>query len=149
MKLPAMLSVVLMLFVGLATPANAQTQGFEVNVTVTAPTGVVTGSPSDNFLSFSGPIGIPGVGLPPGTYIFRLIAPSVMQVVSENRSTAYATFFVLPAWRVEATDKYSVTLCRVRGDAPPRITTMFRPDSLTGYEVPYPKVIAPRLIAMR
>lgn len=122
----------------LARPASAQAQGFEMNVTVVGHTGIVAGSPSDHFLSFSGPIEIPGVGLAPGAYIFRFITPSVMQVLSENRSTVYAMFFVTPTWRNEATSQYSVTLRRMWDDAPTRLAAMFPRYSSTGYEPTYP-----------
>jgi hypothetical protein len=135
-----MLFGVFMAFVGLAQPANAQTQGFEVQVTVTGHTGDVAGSSSEHFLTFSAPVGVPGVGLAPGMYIFRFIAPSVIQVLSEDRSIAYAMFFVTPAWRSEVTDDYAVSLRRVHSDAPARIATLFLPGASTGYELTYPKV---------
>lgn len=149
MKRLGILSVALLMFVGLARPANAQVDGFEVNVTVRAHIGVVAGSPSDKFLSFGGPIEIPGVGLPPGTYIFRTLTPSIMQVVSEDRSMVYAMFFVTPAQRSEATDKFTVTLRRIRDDAPLQVTTIFPPDSRNGYELPYPATLGVGLIARR
>lgn len=140
MKSFAMLFVVFIAFVGLVRPANAQTQGFEVNVTVLGHTGAVAGSSSDHFLAFSAPVEVPGVGLAPGAYIFRFIAPSVIQVLSENRSMVYAMFFVIPTWRSEVTNDYAVTLRRIRNDAPARIATLFPPDASTGYELTYPKM---------
>jgi hypothetical protein len=43
-----------------------------------------------NYLSFSGPVGLPGVALPAGTYIFERVAfttPDVIVVRSRDRST--------------------------------------------------------------
>jgi hypothetical protein len=49
-----------------------------------------------------------------------------------------ATFFVTPALRSDATE-YTVTLQRVRNDAPVRIAALFPRDTSTGYEFIYPK----------
>ena len=151
MKSLAMLLVALVASVCLVPLAEAQTQGLEVNVNVVGHEGIVAGSASDHFLSFSGPVGIPGVGLAPGTYIFRFVAPSVMQVLSEDRSTAYGMFFMTRTWRSEAIDEYAVTLRRVVDDAPARIETMFAPNSLTGYELTHPaaSVTSVEQIAMK
>jgi hypothetical protein len=136
-------------FISLARPAYAQT--LDVNVTVVGHTGVVAGAPSDHFLGFSGPVEIPGVALGPGTYIFRSVAPSVIQVLNEDRSMVYGMFFVTPTWRGEVTSDYAVTLQRIRDDAPPRIATVFPPDASGGYELWYPtaEIDAVEQVAMR
>ena len=138
MKSFATLSVGLIVGIGLTTPVNAQQERFAVDVTVRSHTGPVTGSASDHFLSFSSPVGIPGVGLAPGTYIFRRITPSVMQVLSEDRSMVHAMFFVTPTSRTEVTNDYSVRIRRIREDALPRITAIFPPAAMTGYQPMYP-----------
>lgn len=139
MKPFAMLLVVLTALVDLPCSAQAQSQDLEVRVTVVGHMGIVSGSPSDHFLTFSGPVQVPGVGLAPGAYIFRLITPSVMQVLPEDRSAVYAMFLVLPASRSETSGDYVMTLRRIREDAPARITKMFLPNALTGYELAYPR----------
>ena len=135
-----MLLVVFTAFVGLAQPVHAQTQGLEVQVTVVGHMGDVKGSSSDHFLAFSGPVGVPGVALAPGTYIFRFVAPSVMQVLNADRSVVYAMFLTIPTERSEVTSDYDVTLQRIRDDAPPRIATLFFPHASTGYALLYPNV---------
>lgn len=49
------------------------------------------------YLSFNAPVGLPGVGLAPGTYIFELAAPegdvSIVRVSSRDRSTVYFMAF--------------------------------------------------------
>lgn len=150
MKTLGPLFVAFVALVSLAGAAGAQTQDLEINVTVVGHTGVVAGSPSDHFLSFSAPFEIPGVGLAPGAYIFRFITPSVMQVLSENRSTVYAMLLVIPTWRNEVSGEYSVSLRKTRDDAPPRLWKMFPPNSSSGYELTYPKgVIGTERVAMK
>ena len=135
-----LLCVVFTAFVGLAPPAIAQTPGLDVQVTVLGHTGDVVGASSDHFLTFSSPVEVPGVGLKPGAYLFRFVAPSVMQVLSEDRSMVYAMFFVTPTWRSEVTSDYAVTFRRTLHDAPARIATLFTPDASTGYELAYPTI---------
>jgi hypothetical protein len=128
--------------IGFTTPLSAQQNRFDVDVTVRGDRGSVAGSPSDTFFSFSSPVGIPGVSLPPDTYIFRQVTPSVVQVLSEDRSMVYGMFFVTPAWRAEASDEYAVTLERIDEKAPPRITAVFQPSQSTGYHPMYPETTA-------
>src|SRR5882672_4318389 len=54
-------------------------------------------SPSEHVLRFNIPVQISGVALPAGPYIFRLLAPSVVQVMSATRSKVYATLITIPA----------------------------------------------------
>ena len=82
------------------TPQQVQQQPLEFTVTVhgdSRPT--PEGSPSEHLMSFSGPIEIPGVGLPAGSYLFRFITPSIVQVTSPDRSTVYGMFLTTPASR--------------------------------------------------
>jgi hypothetical protein len=137
MKSVAMLFVVLIALVGL--PAHVTAQGIDVHVTVLGHADAVAGDSSDHFLTFSGPVGVPGVGLAPGTYIFRLVAPTTLQVLSENRSMVYGMFLMTSIQRDEVTSGYTVTLEKTRKDTPARIVTIFPPHASTGYEFTYPK----------
>ena len=150
MKSLTILLLGLVMFVGLARPAPAQTQGLEVTVTVLGEARPVTGAPSEHLLTFSAPVGIPGVGLAPGAYIFRFLTPSVIQVLNEERSMVYAMFFVTPARRSEEANDLAVTLRRIRLDAPPRVATLFLPGASVGYELMSRKSqMASEQIAMR
>ena len=55
------------------------------------------------YFTFSGPVELPGVALPPGKYVFRLANPetgrSVVQVLSADGKMAYGLFFTRPAER--------------------------------------------------
>src|SRR6266852_5468497 len=74
------------------------------------------------YLTFSGPVEIPGVALPAGTYIFKLADANsgsrVIQVLSRDRKTLYATFFALPDFRLSTADKTTVTFHEVPAGAP-------------------------------
>jgi hypothetical protein len=140
-RLLAVLFVAFIAAAGVSFQASAQTQQpMDVQVTVLGHAGSVAGSPSDSFLTFHGPVQIPGVGLAAGQYLFRYVTPSVMQVLSANGNTIYATFFVIPAERAEASDEFTVTLRRVLDTAPPRLITMFKPGAINGVELLYPSL---------
>jgi hypothetical protein len=83
------------------------------------------------------PVDLPKVGLAPGTYVFRILAPSLMQVLSRDRSNVYATFFTLPTWRADVTPSYDVSLVKVDDRSPRRLVKMFEPNRQAGYEVLY------------
>ena len=94
--------VVSALAVVLALTTSAVAQQVEYKVTVKAEE--VRGSATDHFLTFTGPVQIPDVTLPAGTYVFSLVAPSIVQVTSADRSLQYAMFFTAPVQRLDPTD---------------------------------------------
>ena len=60
---------------------------------------IVKGAASDYFLNFSGPVGIPGVTLPAGAFLFRFpvgTGTKVIQVLKADRSNTYAMFGTIP-----------------------------------------------------
>ena len=56
-------------------------------------------SSHSNHLTFSGPVGLPGVTLPAGTYVFELpspiTSPNLVRVMNKDRSMVYLTSFTL------------------------------------------------------
>ena len=83
------------------------------------------------------PVEIPGVGLAPGAYIFRFVAPSLMQVLNGKQSIVYATLFVTPTLRSTVTNDYALTRRTIQNDAPARFMTMFPAEASEGYELMY------------
>lgn len=134
MKRVATMILALAVVAVFATSAAAQ-QPVEYKVTVTAD--VVKGTPNDHFVTFSGPVHIPEVTLPAGTYIFSIVAPSVVQVTNTDRTQYYAMFFTAPVHRVEADDQYDMRFA-ANEFAPDRITKWFLPNRTTGFEFLYP-----------
>ena len=97
------------------------------------------------YVTFSGPVEVPGVGLSAGTYIFKLEGPDtgngVVQVRSQDGKTIYATFFSLPEARPTPAGDTIVTLYeggRVTG-SPEAIKAWFYPGETTGFEFVYPR----------
>lgn len=118
-----------------------------VVVTVSKPeTPLRGGGPSDYFLSFSGPVGVPGVTLTAGTYLFRFptgsTASGIIQVLKADRSNAYALFMTIPVQNVKrslSSDAQVVMWRERQAGAPPAIKEWYLPGQTTGYEFVYPK----------
>ena len=117
-----------------ATTAAAQ-QPLEYKVEVKGE--VVKGSTGDHFLTFSGPVGMPEVTLPAGTYVFSIVAPSVIQVSSVDRTQHYGMFFTATTQRPETTDGYEMVVVPTNETAPGRIAKWFLPNQSRGYEFLY------------
>jgi hypothetical protein len=94
------------------------------------------------YFTFSAPVEVPGVALAAGTYMFRLADTdgerNVVQVLSEDGTKVYATFFALPAERVALSDKPVVTFEEGPAGAPEAIKAWFYPDDATGHAFVYP-----------
>jgi hypothetical protein len=97
------------------------------------------------YVTFSGPVEIPGVALPAGTYIFRLVNPGtgsrVVQVLSKDGKAVYATFFSLPETRPAPASETIVTFHEggMATGSPEAIKTWFYPGDTIGFEFVYPR----------
>jgi hypothetical protein len=103
------------------------------------------------YLTFSGPVEVPGVVLPAGTYMFKLqdsteASRDVVQVFNKSGSKLYSTFLAIPEERMKPSDKPAVILEKAAPGGPEAIKAWFYPDDVVGHEFVYPKAEA-RLIA--
>ena len=119
-----------------AASVHAQ-QPLEYKVVVQAE--IAKGAPGDHFLTFSAPVQIPEVSLPAGTYVFTIVAPSIVRVSSADRTQHYAMLHTLPVQRAVAGDDYEMVFARTDDAAPARIAKWFVPNQFTGFEFVYPK----------
>jgi hypothetical protein len=95
------------------------------------------------FFTFSAPVELPGIGLAPGTYMFRLISPSndhsFVQVVSADGKEIYGLFFTLPVERAPFRSQAEVRFVESPAGAPPAIRAWWNPYDSTGFEFIYPE----------
>src|SRR5436305_2704468 len=93
-------------------------------------------------LTFSGPVDVPGVTLPAGTYRFELADPTtsrrVIRVSDKDGSKTYGMFISLPNQRMTPTDKPVVMFKESAAGAPPAVQVWFYPGESYGYEFAYP-----------
>jgi len=97
-------------------------------------------SAGERVLMFDRPVQIPGARLSAGPYIFRMMAPGLLQVADTSRQKIYATFFVIPVYRRDGNDN---GLDRIKfqdtgDDESLRIVAWYTADG-NGYEFPYKK----------
>lgn len=95
------------------------------------------------YLTFSGPIQVPGVTLDAGTYRFHLADPSsgrsVVQVLSNDGAVVYAMFHTIPDTRLNVTEEATVTFREVPVGVAPPVKTLFYGGETRGYEFIYPR----------
>jgi hypothetical protein len=127
-----------------AQKSDQQPPRFEETVVVTAAPRsetVVKGESSDYFLTFSGPVRVPGVTLVAGTYLFRFPAGTgsgLIQVRDSKDSVVYSMF---PTAQIQD-DRRSLfsdgqVVFRREPGTPPTINEWYLPGRTTGYEFIY------------
>ena len=125
-----------------------QTPRFESAIIVTATPKkdtVVKGAASEYFVNFTGPVGIPGMTLTAGTYLFRFpvgTSTGVIQVLKADASNTYAMFMTIPVNDVNRSifsDAQVVMWMERQTGTPPAIKEWYLPGQKTGYEFLYPK----------
>jgi hypothetical protein len=109
------------------------------------------GEPVDHrtFFTFSGPVELPGVALPPGKYLFRVVNPTtsgnVVQVLDADGKQVYGLFFTFAAERMTPATKPEVWFMETAAGTPPPIKAWWYPGETLGREFIYPKEQARRL----
>jgi hypothetical protein len=133
MKFKTVVLIVFMSVLALAvsTRANAQISG------------------KKTFVTFSGPVEIPGVGaqvLPAGKYVFRIVdnlgTRDIVQIWNEDETHVYATIITIPNYRLKATGETVITFKERAAGAPQALRAWFYPGNIDGQEFVYPKARA-------
>jgi len=95
------------------------------------------------FLTFSGPVQVPGVTLAAGTYTFKLADLSgdrhVVQIFDKDEKKIYTTLLAIPDQRLEPTDKPVVMFAERPAGAPQAVKAWFYPGETIGNEFVYPR----------
>ena len=117
-----------------ATPARAQGQPLDARTEFT----------------FNQPVELPGVTLPPGTYIFRFVdgttARKVMQVQAKDASSKnYGMFLTINAERPKPSNDAELRFLETPAGQPAAVKTWWYPGNTIGREFIYPKSQARRL----
>jgi hypothetical protein len=101
------------------------------------------------FLTFSGPVQVPGVTLPAGTYTFKLAdltgSRHVVQIFDKDEKKIYTTILAIPDQRLEPSDKPVVLFSERPAGTPQAIKAWFYPGETIGNEFVYPKSQAIRI----
>jgi hypothetical protein len=94
-------------------------------------------------LTFSGPVQIPGVTLPAGSYVFKLAdIPGnrhVVQVFDKDEKKIYTTMLAIPNQRLDPSDKPVVLFSERATGSPQAVKVWYYPGETIGNEFVYPK----------
>ena len=104
--------------------------------------GVFASSSNTMYLTFSGPVGLPGITLPAGTYIFeRVDMPDridLVRVSARNRSHVYLTAFTEIVQRPHSLkSSQAVTFREGRPGVAPEIASWFPMGAVEGHKFVY------------
>ena len=94
------------------------------------------------YLTFNGPVSLPGISLGPGTYAFEIANAStghVVRVLNKAHTKTYTTLFTVPMERADARDRTIVLFNERPLGQPQAIKAWFYPGRKTGEEFVYPK----------
>ena len=98
------------------------------------------------YLTFSGPVQIPGATLPAGTYLFQLADPDnarhVVMVASKDGSHIYGMFLTIPNDRIDTPDDNVVMFGETPAGAPQAVQAWWYPGERIGEEFVYPRTQA-------
>jgi hypothetical protein len=116
---------------------SARDPQFRATITVQGSGHGAHGMTGDHRLTFSGPVALPGISLPAGTYTFRRPVANVLQVVN-SAGTPYAMMTTVPVSRSTSIDRYQIVLGAPLADgAPRRIEAWFAAGEKTGQQLTY------------
>jgi len=94
-------------------------------------------------LNFDDPVQLPGIVLPAGTYVFKIVKMKtdrdVVQVLSPDETKIYATIMTVPSFRANATEDTLLVFKEQSAGEPRVIKEWFFPDRRYGHEFIYPK----------
>jgi hypothetical protein len=97
-------------------------------------------------VTFSAPVSLPGITLPAGTYLFKLLdsqaTRNVVQVFDKDRSKIYATLIAISAQRNEPTDESVIMFKEAPANMAPPIRFWYYAGEKSGQEFAYPKAQA-------
>lgn len=100
-------------------------------------------------VTFTDPVEIPAVHLkgwgtlPAGTYVFKLVDSqsdrNIVQILSADEKTVYATILAIPNYRLKATGRTVITFRERPAGQPDALRAWFYPGRNWGQEFVYPK----------
>ena len=95
------------------------------------------------FLTFSGPVQVPGATLPAGTYTFKLADLNgnrhVVQIFDKDEKKIITTLMAIPNQRLQPSDKPIVLFTETPAGSPQAVKVWYYPGETIGNEFVYPK----------
>jgi len=97
-------------------------------------------------VTFSQPVELPGIVLPPGTYVFKLLDSNsnrnIVRVFNQDETKIYTTILAIPNYRLEPTGETVMRFAERPAGTPEAMRAWFYPGDTFGQEFVYPKARA-------
>jgi LPXTG-motif cell wall-anchored protein len=95
----------------------------------------------DAYFTFSQPVTLPNLTLPPGKYLFRVTGEgrSIVQIYAGDRSKLLGTVMSVHAARSDQPEKAEIRLIESSANAPVAVGTWWYPGQRQGWEFVYPR----------
>lgn len=94
-------------------------------------------------VTFSGPVELPGIVLPAGTYVFKLMDSAsnrhIVEVFNAEENHLYTIILAIPNYRLTPTEETVLRFEERKRDNPEAIRAWFYPGDSFGQEFVYPK----------
>jgi len=123
--------------------AAIMAMGAAVLLTSTLATTQELNTDKTTYVTFSAPVALPGITLPAGDYMFRLLNSqvnrNVVQIYDHDRTKLFATVMAMPAQRNEISGETVITFREAPANAAPAIRYWYFPGDRAGQEFAYPK----------
>jgi len=116
-----------------------------VTLAMTAGMATAQSTPPDRrtFVTFSGPVSVPGMTLPAGTYTFRIMDSNtdrhVVQIFNQEGTQLMTTILAVAAQRLEPTGDPVITFKETASNRAPAVRYWYYAGDLAGNEFVYPK----------
>ena len=95
------------------------------------------------FLTFSGPVQVPGMTLPAGKYVFKLLDSTsdrfVVQIFNDSEQHLYTTLLAIPNLHLTTPDKTVITFYEAPSGQAQPLKAWFYPGDNYGRQFVYPK----------
>jgi len=113
-----------------------------LGVLATSSTSAIPNARRTTYFTFASAVGLPGITLPPGSYVFEVMNPDtggdLVRVLNRTRSRTFALQFTRAVYRPAHGDlKSTIALGEAPRGTPQPIKTWFPADGTTGREFIY------------
>ena len=101
------------------------------------------------YFTFSAPVALPGVTLPAGRYLFRIVdtttSRKVIQVLSDDQKKPYVMVNTIPDQRLDPVQDPTVSFYETPRGAPAAVKSWWYPGESIGYQLIYPRAQAKQI----
>src|SRR3954466_14063404 len=123
--------------------------GVALGATMFVSTAQAQPSNKKTYFTFSGPVALPGVTLPAGRYVFRIVDDTttrkVIQVLSDDEKKPYTMSNTIPDQRRDPVKDATVSFYETPRGAPAAVKSWWYPGESIGYQFIYPRAQAKQI----